>query len=100
MGQEASPREMDLHVTVLQTAIGLLFFLMQTQQVQGHWVCNRSLEIIPVPHSLWPAAVSHTQDAVLAPLSARGQYVVSICAQHSPTHSLRNQRSSSVMLRV
>jgi len=40
---------MDIHVTVLQTAMVLLSFLIQTQQIQGHWVCNHNLEISPVP---------------------------------------------------
>lgn len=52
IGQEASPRETNFHLTVLQTVMELLSFLTQTQQVQGHWVCTHSLEISPVPSFL------------------------------------------------
>lgn len=34
--RQAETEEMDLYITVLQTAMGFLSFLTQTEQVQGH----------------------------------------------------------------
>lgn len=99
-GQEASHQEMDLHVTVLQIATGLLSSLTETQQVQGHWVCNHSLEISPVPSfSLSRGCLPHLGCSTSTTQSL-WSYVDSIGAHYSPTHCLRNQMFSSVTLWV
>lgn len=78
---EVSPQEMDLFVTVFQTAMGLLSFQMQTQQAQGPCVCNHRLILATSPHShLWPATVSHTQDMAQMLLSICGHYMVRTCS--------------------